>query len=214
MIDKANTRIVVFVSAAAFILVFSGVATKTLISQAAYQNRVISEKRKAVNQLQTDISATTQLISAYQAFVSTPQNAIGGSPAGSGAQDGTNAKIVLDALPSSYDFPGLATSLDKLLSAQQGIKINSISGTDDELAQAGNQSSVSPLPAPIPFSTSVTSDYNGIQSVINVFERSIRPIQIQSLQLSGNGGSITMNVNAQTYYQPAKSLNINKKVVK
>ena len=48
LIDKANTRIVVYVSVAAFILVFSLVSTKTLIGQAAYQNRIISKKRVAV----------------------------------------------------------------------------------------------------------------------------------------------------------------------
>src|ERR1700742_1312541 len=93
LIDRANTRIVVYVSVAAFILVFSLVATKTLISQAAYQNRIISAKRVAVNQLRSDISASTQLKSSYDAYTSTTQNAIGGSPTGSGPQDGDNAKI-------------------------------------------------------------------------------------------------------------------------
>ncbi len=213
LIDKANARIVVYVSVAAFILVFSLVATKTLVSQAAYQNRVISAKRTAVNQLKTDISATSQLKSAYDAFVNTPQNAINGNPSGTGTQDGSNAKIVLDALPSSYDFPGLTTALDNLLSAQNGIKINSISGTDDELNQASNQTSSSPQASPIPFSVSVTGNYPSIQNVVGVFERSIRPIQVQTVQISGTSDGITMNVTAQTYYQPAKSLNINKKVV-
>jgi len=43
LIDKANARIVAYVSVAAFILVFSLVATKTLIGQGAYQNRVIAK---------------------------------------------------------------------------------------------------------------------------------------------------------------------------
>jgi len=213
LINKANTRIVIYVSVAAFILVFSLVATKTLVSQAAYQNRVITAKRAAVNQLKADIAATSKLKSSYDAFVNTPENALGGNPHGTGAQDGDNAKIVLDALPSSYDFPGLTTALDNLLSAQNGIKINSISGTDDELNQANNQSSSSPQASPIPFSVSVTGNYASMQNVINVFEHSIRPIQVQAVQMNGASNGLTMNVTAQTYYQPAKSLNINKKVV-
>jgi hypothetical protein len=214
LINKANTRIVVYVSTAAFIMVFSLVATKTLISQASYQNRVISAKRVAVNQLKMDINATSQLKTSYDAFTNLPQNAIGGSPTGTNPQDGNNAKIVLDALPSSYDFPGLTTSLDNLLSSQNGVKIDSITGTDEEATQGSNVSSVSPQPQPIPFSVAVTGDYGSLQGVVNSFERSIRPIQIQTLGINGSSGNLTMTVSAQTYFQPAKSLNINKKVVR
>lgn len=213
MIDKANARIVAYVSVAAFILVFSLVATKTLIGQAAYQNKVISVKRKAVNQLKSDIAATDQLKAAYDAFNSTPQNVLGGNPDGIGQQDGNNAKIVLDALPSSYDFPGLTTSLETIL-GEQKVKITSIAGTDDEVAQSSNQTSSSPQPVPIPFTTLTSGSYDDAQHVVDAYQRSIRPIQITSLDLSGSGGSLSLTISAQTYYQPAKSLNISKQVVK
>lgn len=212
-INKANARIVVYVSVAAFILVFSLVATKTLIGQAAYQNRVINAKKAAVNQLKTDIAATGQLKTAYKAFTGTTQNVLGGNPLGSGPQDGDNAKIVLDALPSTYDFPGLTTSLETLL-GQQNVKINTINGTDDEVAQSVNQSSVSPKPVAIPFTVSVEGDYPSVQNVIKAFENSIRPIQLQTVSLSGSKDKLTLTMTAQTYYQPAKSLNIKKEVVK
>jgi hypothetical protein len=214
LIDKANTRIVVYVSVAAFILVFSLVATKTLIGQAAYQNRIISKKRVAVNQLKTDISASSQLQSAYNAFVGTTQNSIGGDPNGDGPQDGNNAKIVLDALPSSYDFPGLTTSLEGLLTSQSGVSIDSISGTDEEVSEGNNVLSSAPTPQPIPFSVSLTGDYGSMQGVVGTFERSIRPIQIQTLDLNGTGADLSMTITAQTYYQPAKALNIRKVEVK
>jgi hypothetical protein len=85
-INQANTRIVAYVSVAAFILVFSLVATKTLVSQAAYQNRVIGAKRTAVNQLKKDIDATNDLKTSYEAFTTTAQNAIGGNSSGAGPQ--------------------------------------------------------------------------------------------------------------------------------
>lgn len=213
LIDKANTAVVVVVSVAAFLAVFSLVATKTLISQAAYQNRVISGKRGAVNQLKADLSAIQRLNKSYNAFNSTTQNAIGGNPAGAGQQDGTNSKIVLDALPSTYDFPALTTSLESLLSTQN-VKINTISGTDDEVAQSSNQSSSSPSPIAIPFQLSVTSNYDSIKNVVSTFERSIRPIQLTTLDLSGDQKNLNLAVNAETYYQPAKALTINTKVVK
>ncbi len=212
-IDKANARIVAYVSVAAFILVFSLVATKTLIGQAAYQNHVIGAKKKAVAQLKSDIAATNQLKTAYQAFIGSSVNVLSGTSQGTGPKDGDNAKIILDALPSAYDFPGLTTSLETLL-GQQNVKINTINGTDDEIAQSTNQTSVSPQPVAIPFTVSVEGNYQSVQNVIKAFENSIRPIQLQSLSLSGGKDKLTLNLTAQTYYQPAKSLNIKKAVVK
>lgn len=213
LIDKANARIVAYVSVAAFILVFSLVATKTLISQAAYQNHVIGKKRAAVEQLKADIAATGQLKTSYKAFTTTAQNVLGGNSQGLGAQDGNNAKIVLDALPSNYDFPGLTTSLEALLGSQK-VKIDTINGTDDEVAQGANQSSATPQPIAIPFTVAVEGDYTGVQNVVSAFERSIRPMQIQGMSIAGTKDKLTLNVTAQTFYQPAKSLNIQKEVVK
>ncbi|MBL8121291.1 hypothetical protein JNM87_00890 [Candidatus Saccharibacteria bacterium] len=213
LIDKANSTVVIVVSIAAFLTVFSAVATKAFISQAAYQNRLIDSKRKALTQLQNDLKAVDQLKTSYYDFTGRPQNAIGGNPLGADTKDGTNAKIVLDALPSKYDFPALTTSLEYLLSTQ-GVKINSISGTDDEVAQGSNESSPTPEPIAMPFQLSVTGDYDRIKGVIDVFEKSIRPIQLKKIDVSGRQDNISLSIDAQTYYQPAKSLNITMKVQK
>lgn len=213
LINKTNTTVVVIVSIAVFVTVFSLIATKTLISQAAYQNRIISKKQAAVTQLQDNITATETLKDSYNAFVSTTTNALGGSSTGSGPKDGNNAKLVLNALPSTYDFPSLATSLEALL-ASQSVKINSIAGTDDELTQSANQSSSNPQPVPMPFQLSVTSNYDGIKNVINALEHSIRPIQLTTLDISSNKSDMTLSIDAQTYYQPAKSMSIKTEVVK
>jgi len=137
---------------------------------------------------------------------------LGGNPIGTGEQDGDNAKLVLDALPSKYDFPALVTSLEKIFNGQ-GVQIESIGGTDDEIAQ-GSSSSSAPQPVPVPFQFSVTGDYNKIKKAIGALEKSIRPIQIQAMQLTGSEQKMTLTVTAQTYYQPEKNLNIRTEVVK
>lgn len=213
LISKANSSIVIATSIAAFVVVFCGIATKTLISQASYQNRVISAKKKALATLQSDLNARDSLVSSYKTFVDTPQNVLGGSPTGTGDKDGDNAKIVLDALPSKYDFPALATSLEKLVKAQ-GLTIMSISGTDEELTQAANQTSADPQPVTMPFQIQVAGSYDAIKALVNDLERSVRPFQVNKVELSGNEGSMTAAIDAQTYYQPEKSLNIKTEVVK
>ncbi|MGH7241156.1 MAG: hypothetical protein ACREGB_02565, partial [Candidatus Saccharimonadales bacterium] len=55
LIDKANSSLVAMTAVAAFLTVFSLVASKTLFSQLAYQNRVLKEKHTTVAQLRSDI---------------------------------------------------------------------------------------------------------------------------------------------------------------
>lgn len=211
MIDKANARIVVLTASASFIVVFSLVASWILFGQLQYQNKVIGKKKEALSQLHTDIDNTKDLVTQYTAFVNRTQNVLGGNPTGSGGQDGDNAKIILDALPSKYDFPALATSLEKLIT-DQGAVIESMTGNDDEVAQSGVVSDV-PQPVEIPFEVSISGKYADIKKVVDAFHRSIRPIKVQTMQLAGSEDKMTLSISAVTYYQPEKSLNIRSEVV-
>lgn len=211
-IDKANAKMVGAIAGTAFVVVFCLFASKALLDQRSYQSRVISAKTDAVEQLKSNIDAAKTLVTSYTEFVSRPTNALGGNPSGTGPNDGDNAKIVLDALPSKYDFPALATSLEKLLTGQ-GATLNSITGTDDEVNQ---QDTASPNPEAIeiPFQASITGSYDSVVKTINDLQRSIRPIQIQTLSFNAVSGEIQVSINARTYYQPEKSLTITTKEIK
>ncbi|MEO7363886.1 MAG: hypothetical protein ABIV43_00045 [Candidatus Saccharimonadales bacterium] len=212
-ISKANAQMVLVVSIASFVTVFSLVATKTVLSQNSYQNKVIKAKDTAHQQLLRNISAADSLIDSYNKFVAPAANIIGGQTSGVGDRDGDNGKIVLDALPSSYDFPALASSLEKILSSQS-LKVSSIAGIDDQVNQETNLSSPTPEAVPMPFSFSVANaNYDAIQSLIKTLESSIRPIQVDTLTISGGGSNMQASITAHTYYQPAKNLQITSEVV-
>lgn len=215
MIDKANSTVVIAAGAAAFIFIFCAVATKTLISQLSYQNRVISAKRVTLEQLESNIQAVDTLQASYKSFNAASPNILGGNPVSNGALDGANPTLVLNALPSNYDFPALANSLEKIVAAN-GLEITSIVGSDDQVAQQENQTSSVPKPVPIPFQLAVSGDYQGVQNLVGSFERSIRPFQINSVQIAAaaDQGKMVLTVGAQTFYQPAKSLNISTEVIK
>ena len=212
LITKANSTMVAATATAAFLVVFALISSKTLISQAAYQNRVINGKKTALNQLKSNLSAKDTLLSSYQSFESGSQNILGGNPTGTGQQDGNNTKLILDALPSKYDFPALAATLEKML-ASENLQILSISGTDQQLTQQSAQTTGSPVPVPMPFQFEVSGSYQTIQGMIALFEHSIRPFQIQTLSLAGTNSSMTATVSAQTYYQPSANVSITKQVV-
>jgi len=198
-IDKANQKIVTVLIAGSMLSIFGLVGSRALIAQLKYQNRVISEKGKAADQLKKNVEAVDSLVTAYRAFDGAQESIIG-TPE-------RNSKIVLDALPSKYDFPALATSLEKIL---QGYQVGSITGTDDEVAQ---QSTGGSQVVEIPFEVSVTTNYQGIQALVRDFERSIRPLHILSLDISGSDTQLSVLVKAKTYYQSDKRLEIGTKVI-
>lgn len=212
-ITKANSVMVLAIAVAAFVFTFSVIAGKALLNKRAYQAKVISAKEKAVNQLQANIKASNSLAASYKVFVDTPENVIGGNPKGTSDKDGDNAKITLDALPSQYDYPAVASSLEKILTSNN-YKVNSITGTDDEVAQQKTEQSSTPLPVTIPFQISVTTDITGAKNLLGILERSIRPISVQQVSLTGSNAKLEMVVTAQTYYQPGKSVTIETKVIK
>lgn len=213
-ISKANAQMVAIVGIAAFVTVFCLVASKTVFSQTRYQARVTTAKQKAHNQLQDNIQTYGKLATAYKAFDSAPTNIIGGTKNGTGDNDGSNSKIILDALPSSYDFPALTSSIEKILE-DNGLKVTSITGSDDQLNQQNNTSSPNPQPISMPFAFTVSNaSYASIGQLLDRLQQSIRPIQVDSIDMSGGINDMTMTVNAHTYYQPSKTVTITKKVVK
>jgi hypothetical protein len=202
-INSANKTIIIAVSATVAIAVFSAVATQALIKQMSYQNKVIGLRSKAKATLAKNLKARTQLVNAYKTFDEAPESIIG-------TKD-KNAKIVLDALPSKYDFPALATSLEALVK-NSGLEINSLTGTDGEATAV--QESTDPKPVDIEFSIGGNGSNTAVQNLFNNIERSIRPIKVGTVTLSADSkNNLSVSIKAKTYYQPAKLLEIKEEVV-
>ena len=212
LIDRTNSKMVGIVALAAFLTVFSIIASRALLSQRSYQAEVIGEKEKAVKQLVENKTAVEELEVSYRAFVERQDNIIGGNSQGDGDRDGDNAKIVLDALPSKYDYPALITSIEKLMDTG-GFTLKSISGSDEEVAETDSTES-EPVMMPFELSTEVNG-YNRVNEFLTTLYWSIRPVDMNQLTISGSGDTtIQVSIDGFTYYQPAKGLTIDKKVVK
>lgn len=210
-INKANATIVIFVSIAAFVTVFSIFTSRALISQRSYQAKVIDKKSEALKQLKTNNQELEKLKESYNTFVGQTINVIEGQSTGTSDRDGDNAKIILDALPSKYDYPALATSLEKLL-LDKNYQIDEISGDDDELAQAEQKDYTKAVE--MPYKLEVTGNYGSIVELVKLLNKSIRPMHILKMELKGSNSKTTITIEAKTYYQPEKTLNITKETVK
>ena len=212
LIDKANATMLLLIGVTAFIITFTIVGSKVLISQSSYQSRVIKEKNITLKQLKENSTNVNSLKESYKSFAEEKVNILDGNPNGTGLRDGDNPKIVLDALPSKYDFPGLISSLEVLLKSR-GYSVESIGGLDDEVAQQ-NATSDRPSPIEIPFPLSVSTNYEGAQNLLTILERTIRPITINQMSVTAISTQLRITINAKTYYQPEKTLKITTKVVK
>lgn len=213
-ISRANAQMLIAVSLAALVSVFCLIAARAVWSLNSYQARIIDSKTEARNQLKENIKNYSQLAKSYKAFNSSATNYLGGTPGGGGDKDGTNAKIVLDALPPGYDFPALTSSIEKLVT-DNGLKLSSITGSDDQINQQGNISSASPQKVAIPFSVTITgANYGGVKQFMSALQLSIRPIVIESVEVNGGSNNMSVTINAHTYFQPAKNVSITKKVIK
>jgi hypothetical protein len=216
-INKAQSTMFATITVATVVTIFCLVSAKALLSQAAYQRKVVNANHVAVKQLQTNVTAAKQLDTQYNSvFESGTTNIIGGkndSSSDAVPPNGDNARIVLDALPSRYDFPALVSSLSKLLNAD-GIGNQSVTGTDQSVTVGSNDAASSPQPVQIQLTVAGTASYGAVQSFIKDLERSIRPFDVTNLQLSGPQGQLTFNLTVNTYYQPAKSLSITTKEIR
>jgi hypothetical protein len=211
----------IVVAISSVVAVFSLMSAKALLSQSSYQHKVLSEKNKAIQQLKDNVDAANKLKTQYDIFAKQDPNIIGGSGgenAGTGAKDGDNARIVLDALPSQYDFPALITSIEKVV-GDAHVTLQGLNGTDEgkDSNVPGSASSAaggSADPIPITFSVGILSDYKNSEKLVEDFEHSIRPIDITTFSLNGSSSNITTSMQANTYYQPSISLQIQQKEVK
>jgi len=240
-IDKASSVIVISVGIAAFVTAFSLVMMKSLLAERSYQKTVTEKREKALDVLEANVAATDELKTKYYEFVNRQENIIGGSSQANGDRDGDNARIILDALPSKYDFPALASSLEKILK-DRNYTIKSIVGVDDEANQnnsgqgqakgtlsqpqasqitsgsAPNQTQAS-VPSngaiEMPFEVGADGSYQSIVDLLGILDKSIRPMNIQSMSLKASDGNrVELSIKGKSYYQPSKTLNIPEEVVK
>ncbi len=213
IISKTNTNMVIAIGIATFVVVFCAFASKALISQSFYQGRVVAEKEKALKQLKENESAVVDLKKTYDAFQSESQNILGGNPSGDGALDGSNAQLVLDALPNKYDYPALSSSFEKIL-RDGGYEIGTIGGAEDTSLAENNEATSDAKPIEVSYGFSVTSSLDGTKTLLRTLENSIRPMYVDSLRIQTSASTLTTRVELRTYFTQPKTFQLGSKEVK
>lgn len=195
LIKKSGSTVVIAMAISAIIVAFSLVTINYLWDLSQHNKRVIKEKSAASNILEQNVE-NIELI----------QNNFTVLEAGD-----TTSAVILDALPSKYDFPALTTSLESLVK-RSGLTLNSFSGDDEE--DAALQIQTQPAPIEIPFTLNVSGSYSNIQKFVKNLEVTIRPMKIVRMELKGSSDSaMKATVSVITYYQPATSLEVETRIL-
>lgn len=216
-ISKGDSSLMILAGISSFIIVFSLLGIKSMISQASYQGRVIKARNASIDQLNKNIANANILSTHYSSVFegNSPANVIGGKndkALSSQPPNGDNGTIILHALPTSYDFPALLTSVSKILTTNS-VGGQAIGGSDLSVTFKSDPSS-SPQPTSVDLNVSGTATYTNAQKLINDFEKSIRPYDIKTLSLNGNQSSMALSFDVTTYYQPAKTTTLTSKEIK
>lgn len=218
LVDKTSSSSLAMVIIATVIVVFCLVSAKALLAQGAYQRRVVNAKQDTVDTLKKNIDASESLVGGYDIFASSKTNALGGNGQAAASAlppDGPNSRIVLDALPSNYDFAALVSSLTFLLTANQ-IQEGSVTAIDESANNTPDKlTSTSPVTI-AGLQLGGKSSVNNLYTMLTNIEDSIRPLNVQKLDLTldESSGNYSASITLDTYFQPAKKVTVTNKVVK
>lgn len=206
-IEQASRVMFIWVAVASVSVSFFLVVTQFMYQKWSYNNRVFTAKIKADDTIKKNITNAKALQDNVNALVGNPDlAAVKNDP------NDPNTKIVLDALPSTLDTTALATSLQKAILNRSGVTIENI---DPGASAVLNVSTIAqPIPTEHKFTIIISGTYDRIHNAIIDLGKSIRPMKVTSISLSGSDTAMRATIECVTYYQPAKTINVKQQVVK
>ena len=189
-ISQANSTVFIAVAIAAVVTMFSLMSLRFLWMKTAYNDRVISAKQTARSAIESNLQSLDSLNSQFPELKDRASN---------------NSKTILHALPPSYDYAALVTSME-YLAKTSGVRL--VGGVGQDLSASVIKEQSTSQPQEIPLNISVEGSYEGIVRYIEALERNIRPIIVTNISLNGNNTSLQATLQAKTYYQPARTLDV------
>lgn len=221
-IAKANRMMFFAVAGASVVVGAALVLSIFLVQKAIFKNKVLAEKsntatvltknNEVASELQNQIRTVNTSEDLRKLLVATSD----------GGEQRQPIQVVLDALPATANSSGFGASLQKRFLNMNGITLESLTVDPIMEAEVGTEESAAPVAAEegalpgstISFSFSVVADNAYIlRELISNLERSIRPINITRTNVEVQGTSVMMTVIGNTYYQPARTVELRDKAV-
>lgn len=204
-ISSANRTMLLWVVAASVAISFLLVASQFLYQQFAYNGKVLALKNKAVAQLDDNLTNIQELKRNFNTLDVGDSN--------------VNSRKVLNALPSEMDTSAFGTSIQQVVAPKSGVTLEALtidpanSGESDEDSE-GEVVALPSTPQELRATVAVSGNYDQVASFVRDVELVIRPIKFRTVSLSGSDSNTRATIELTTYYQPKKTVEIKKEVVK
>jgi hypothetical protein len=213
-IASSNKAMFLWVAGASVLVAFALVISIFLAKQIIFTEKVLIEKNNTIGTLDKNLQTADALDKNVKKLRADKNLTL----ARSSASD-NNLDVIIDAMPYAADEVALGSSLQTALLTGASIESLTVESTNADAATTGGTDTSFleqvGTAQPIVFSFKATGTSEQLQDVLDRFNRSIRPINILSLQLESAGANnLTATVQAVTYYQPKKTVELTEKVVK
>lgn len=213
----AGTRkeVLMWVAIASAVVVICLVIGMNIFQRIQYQMKVNSEISKTAKTMEANVEAIDGLIKNVNDLRA---NRLLTAP-GLKADDSTVFQVVIDALPTENDSVSLSSSLQNKILNRSGVTIEQISVDGESSSSSNNDDEVVsssvefPVAQPINFRISIVGTYESIKQTLADIERTIRPIIINSLEISGTDDRLTATIQATTYYSSNVNFQVGEKEV-
>lgn len=222
-IAAANRTMFMWVAAASVVIGIAAVAVVFLAQKAWFNERVLLEKSHTSSTLASNLQVINSLKDQVRVMNTNPALRSAMAPG-----ETQPIQVVLDALPSDANSSALGASLQEKLINDPSLRIDALrvdpvagvesdSSTTDPSTVDTTTSNVSTDQNAIHFTLTVSTDATNVtalRSMLQRFESSIRAISINSLALEVQGSRVALTLDADAFYQPAQSVQLQSKVVK
>ena len=209
-IDSSKRTMFIVVAAVAFVSGIALVVSFLLIQQILFHGKIIAEKQTTLNTVKGNIEAVDTLKSNILVLdTNMALNSVRTS------EQSTALQAILDALPAEANIDALGASLQiRFVGEVSGLQLESlvISGDEAVASEEATPSEEGVIPS-LEFRMSVIGSAPQLKELLARMERSIRVMEITSVDIQAGNDTLTMSLVGRAYYQPAQSVELGEKVV-
>ena len=210
-IDSSKRTMFIVVAVVALVSGIALVVSFFLVQQILFHGKVISAKQSTLDTIKSNIAVVDDLKNNVRVLdTNTALNSVRTSEESSALQ------VILDALPAESNADALGASLQIRFAGEvSGLKVDSLVVTPTDIENSSsNSADLDSNTSSIGFTMSVSGSADMLKEFLTRLERSIRVIEITSVDIRTGSDGLTMNLVGQAYYEPGRNIELGTKVVK
>lgn len=196
LIEASGHKMFYWVAGASVVLAFALVALQFIFQDFMFNNKIIDAKAKTAQTLSKNFTTADELTKSVNSVVVSDENLA--KNRSFDRQD--NIGVVIDALPVEATVTSLPAAIQTVIVPRSGVSLVSIS-TPSEVTAFEDATEIAPVESE--YSVEVAGNYDAIKAFLQLLERSVRPIHIMSIDLTGTDGAMRASITLKTFHQPA-----------